>query len=75
MNLCPDLTRLQTVSEEDITKRFATKDFVQFMILMKLKMKFTFSANAKNISHLEINFSLKYRVISIIFRSHLTQTW
>ena len=30
---------------------------------------------ARNISNLEMNFSLKYKVISIIFGSYLSRTW
>ena len=43
------------------------KDHVQFVIPMKSKMKFVFSDIAQNISKLEMNFSLKYRVIFITF--------
>ena len=42
---------------------------------MKLKMKFISSAIARNISNLEMNFSLKYKVMSIIFSSYVTRTW
>ena len=48
---------------EDIFKLFMTKGYVQFAIPMKLSLQFTFSAISQNISHLLMNFSLKYRVI------------
>ena len=38
-------------------------------------MKFISSAIARNISNLEMNFSLKYKVMSIILSSYLTRTW
>jgi len=52
-----------------------TEGYVQFVTPMKLKMKFTSSAIARNISNLKMNFSLKYKVISIIFSSYLTRNW
>ena len=51
------------------------KGYVQFVTPMKLKMEFTSTAIARNISTLEMNFSLKYKVISITFSSYLTRTW
>ena len=60
---------------EYITKLRKTKDYALFVIPMKLKMKFTFSAIAQSIQNLEINFLLKYEVISVIFSSYLTRTW
>ena len=51
------------------------KGYVQFVTPMKLKMKFTSSAIARHISNLEMNFSLKHKVMSIIFSSYLTRTW
>ena len=56
-------------------KLLTTKGYVQFVTPIQLKMKFTSSAIARNISNLEMNFSLKYKVISIISSSYLSRTW
>ena len=43
-----------------------------FVTPMQLKMKFTSCAIARNISNFEMNFSLKYKVISIILIKQLS---
>ena len=40
---------MSQTGSKDTTKLLATKDYAQFVILMKLKMKFSFSAIAQNV--------------------------
>lgn len=59
--------KLMIETGTDRTKLPATKGYVQFVIPMKWEMKFTFSAIAPNILLLEMKFSPKCRVLSIIY--------
>lgn len=45
-----------------MTKLLGTKDFAQFVIQTKLKMKLIFSSTARNIQLLEMIFFIKYKL-------------
>jgi len=61
---------------EDITKHLTTKGYVQFVTPMQLKMKFTSSAIARNISNLIRNeFFAQIQSHLHKFSSYLTRTW